>query len=121
MNYENMEIKADGVVLPAPISFELNLEDLDADSERDVVTGILGRNRIRSDVYKISLAYGLDDVVSIKKVLEAISKETFSVELFDIKSGQRKIKTMYAGPKSMQYVCNNGLWIKSLKFNLVEV
>lgn len=121
MNYENIKIKADGVVLPAPINLDINLEDLDADSERDVASGVLGRNRIRSDVYKVSLTYGIDDVENVKKVLEATSKETFPVELFDVKTCTRKTKTMYAGAKSMQYICNNGVWIKGLKFSLIEV
>lgn len=121
MNYENIKIKANGVILPAPISIELNMEDLDADSERDVKNGILDRNRIRSDVFKLSLTYGLNDMNSVSTVLKAIAVPTFDVELYDIKSGTRTIKKMYAGPKAMQFICNNGVWIKGLKFNLTEV
>lgn len=121
MNYESIMIKANGVVLPAPISIDYSLEDLDADSERDVSTGRLSRNRIRSDVFKLSLAYGLEDMVSVSAVLKAVSPETFSVELYDIKNNKRVIKTMYAGPKSMQMICDDGVWIKGLKFNLTEV
>lgn len=121
MNYENIKIKANGVVLPAPISMELNLEDLDADSERDVHRGILDRNRIRSDVFKLSLSYGLNDMANVATVLKAISPAIFDVELYDVKSGTRTTKKMYAGPKSMQFICNEGVWIKGLKFNLTEV
>ena len=121
MNYEDIMIKANGVVLPAPISIDYSLEDLDADSERDVNTGRLSRNRIRSDVFKLSVTYAMDDVATVSKVLKAISPATFSVELYDLKSGNRVVKTMYAGPKSMQMICNNGVWVKGLKFNLTEV
>lgn len=121
MNYKDIVIKANGVVLPAPISLEYSLEDLDADSERDVNTGRLNRNRIRSDVFKLSLTYGMDDMATVSKVLKAISPPTFSVELYDIKNGNRVVKTMYAGPKSMKMICINGVWGKGFKFNLTEV
>lgn len=121
MNYDTIEIKVNGVVLPSPIDFSYNLEDLDADSQRDVQSGILDRNRIRSDVFKISLTYGINDMDTVSKVLKAISPPTFVVELFDIKNNNRTTKTMYAGPKTAQMVCNNGVWIKGLKFNLTEV
>lgn len=121
MNYNDIEIKVNGVVLPAPIEYSYNLEDLDADSQRDVKSGVLDRNRIRSDVFKISLTYGINDMDTVSKVLKAISPSTFAVELFDIKNNIRATKNMYAGPKTAQMVCNNGVWIKGLKFNLTEV
>lgn len=121
MNYQNIEIKVNGEVLPAPVDLEYSLEDLDADSERDVKNGTLDRNRIRSDVFKLSLTYGLDDIDTLSKVLKIISPATFPVELFDIKNNKRVTKTMYAGPKSTKMICNNGVWLKGTKFNLTEV
>lgn len=121
MEYKNIEIKANGVILPPPVSIDLNLEDIDADSERDVKSAILDRNRIRSDVHKLSLAYGLNDLDTVSTVLQAISSATFEVELFDIKANERVTKKMYAGPKSMQFVYANQVWVKALKFNLIEV
>lgn len=121
MNYENVKIIVNGVELPPAVSFDYGLEDMDADSERDVNSGVLYRNRIRSDMLKISVAYAVNDTTSISNVLKAISPATFSVEVYDFKEGKRITKTMYAGPKSFQPVCLNGVWVKSLKFNLVEV
>lgn len=121
MNYGDIKIKVNGALLPAPVSLEYSLEDLDADSERDVNTGRLNRNRIRSDVFKLSLTYGMDDMVTVSKVLKTISPSTFNVELYDIKNGNRVLKTMYAGPKSIKMICSNGVWVKGLKFNLTEV
>lgn len=120
-NYENIKLKIDGVELPAPVQIDYNLEDLDADSERDTRNAVLDRNRIRSDIYKISLAYALDDVETVSEVLNMICHETFDVEIFDIITLKRKTVKMYAGPKSMQFVLAGNVWIKSLKFNLVEV
>lgn len=117
----NTDVKVNGVVLPAPISIDYNYEDLDADSLRDVNSGKLDRNRIRADVLKVTLTYGVDDINSVSQVLQAISPATFSVELLDLKTGARVLKTMYAGAKSMQMVKYKNVWIKSMKFNLVEV
>lgn len=121
MNYNDIEIKVNGVILPAPIDFSYNLEDLDADSQRDVKNGVLDRNRIRPDVFKLSLTYGVNDTATVSAVLKAISPATFKVELFDIKNNLRTTKTMYAGPKTVQMICNNKVWMKGLKFNLTEV
>ena len=121
MDFETLKIVVNGVELPAPISIDYNLEDLDADSARDAKSAELSRNRIRADVMKVSLIYGIDDTATVSHVLKAISSETFSVELFDVKENKRTTKKMYAGPKSMQLVLYKGVWIKGLKFNLVEV
>ena len=121
MSYSDIKIKINGADIPAPISLDYSLEDLDADSERDVSRGILDRNRIRSDVFKLSLTYAMNDLAQTSLLLKTISPATFSVELFDVKNNNRATKTMYAGSKTMQMICNKGVWIKGLKFNLTEV
>ena len=121
MNYDNIKIKVNGVILPPPVKLDYSLEDLDADSERDVNTGTLDRNRIRSDILKVSLSYSMNDVSTVSSVLKTISPATFTVEIFDIKNNSSTKKTMYAGPKSFQVLCIDGVWIKALKFNLMEV
>ena len=63
----------------------------------------------------------MDDMATVSKVLKTISPSTFDVELYDIKNGNRVLKTMYAGPKSIKMICSNGVWVKGLKFNLTEV
>lgn len=121
LNYENMKIKINGVELPAPVQMDYNLEDLDVDSERDVKSAVLDRNRARAELYKIPLAYALNDVETVSTVLNMIHPETFDVEIFDIMTLKRKTIKMYAGPKSMQFVLCDNIWVKALKFNLVEV
>ena len=95
MGFETLKIVVNGVELPAPISIDYNLEDLDADSARDAKSAELSRNRIRADVTKVSLIYGMDDTETVSNVLKAISPETFSVELFDVKENKRATKTIY--------------------------
>lgn len=121
MNYNDVKIKINGEDLPAPIEMDYNLEDLDVDSVRDVSSAIMNRNRIRSDTYKIPLAYGMDDVETVSKVLNMVHPETFDVEIFDIMTLKRKTLRMYAGPKSVKFVLSSNVWVKTLKFNLVEV
>lgn len=116
-----MKIKIDGVELPAPVSIDYNYEDLDVESDRDTRNGILSRNVLRSNMLKISITYGIEDAETISNVIQAITPNTFNVEVFDVSTNSRKTKTMYAGSKSMQMIMNNGVWIKCLKFNLVEV
>lgn len=120
MNYANLKIKINGVELPAPVDMDYNLEDIDIDSERDVSSAIMDRNRARADVYKIPLAYAIDDMETVSKVLNMVHPETFQVEIFDIMTLKRRTITMYAGPKSMRFICSNNVWVKSLRFNLVE-
>lgn len=119
--YNDLKIIVNGVELPAPVSIEVNLEDLDSDSFRDTKYAKMHRNRLRSSVSKISLSYSIDDVEKMSAVLNAIDPETFSVTVFDLKQMKRVTKTMYAGPKSYGYIMNSCVWVKAMKFNLVEV
>ena len=117
----DQSIKIKGTAIPVPVNIDVSLEDIDADSQRDVSSATLNRNRIRSDVVKISLTYSLNDIDEVSAFLNLISGETFSVEYFDIKSKSRKTTTMYAGPKTYQHIFLNGEWIRGLKVNLTEV
>lgn len=120
MNYENIQIKVGGVLLPPPISLDYSYEDIDVDSQRNTKDAVMNRNVLRENVLKISLVYAIDDVESVSTVMKAITPKNFEVEFFDILSNSKKIKKMYAGPKTMQILCLNGIWVKSFKFNLTE-
>ena len=119
--YENIKLKINGEELPSPIQMDYELSDLDKDSQRDIQTLRMHRNRGLADVIIISLVYGLNDLSTISKVLKAIEPENFEVELHDLKENERVTKTMYASSKTAQFVVSNGVWIKGLKFKLVEV
>lgn len=121
MKYDYIKIKIEGITLPTPIDIEYSLEDLDADSDRDVISGVLDRNRIRSDMLKISISYSVNDTSSISTILKLISKEIFKVELFDFKEGKRVEKNMYSSSKTFQPLLVENVWIKGLKFKLIEV
>lgn len=119
--YSDLKIIVNGAELPAPVSMEVNLEDLDSDSFRDTKYAKMHRNRLRSNINKISLSYNIDDVEKMSAVLNAIDPETFNVTVFDLKQRKRVTKTMYAGSKSYGYIMSDQVWVKAMKFNLVEV
>ena len=55
MEYNDIKILIEGVELPAPSTMDIEYEDLDADSIRSISDGVLERNRIRSNVQKVTL------------------------------------------------------------------
>lgn len=117
----DLTIKVNGTFIPTPVDIDYGLEDLDADSSRDVTTGKLDRNRIRKDVVKLNLVYGIDKLSDISLLLNTISGENFTVEYFDLIENGRIEKVMYAGPKSFRVIKAGGVWIKGFKVNFTEV
>ena len=50
---DEAKIKINGTLIPTPSEISVEINDLDSDSVRPVSTGILRRNRIRSNMLKI--------------------------------------------------------------------
>lgn len=122
MEYNDIKILIEGVELPAPSTMDIEYEDLDADSIRSISDGVLERNRIRSNVQKVTLSYLLKDLTDIKTVYEMVGPATFNVELRDDTQGKRVTKEMYAGPKKHSYVrTQSGIKGQAIKFSLIEV
>lgn len=120
-NDRDLTIKVNDVLIPTPVDIEYQLEDLDADSTRDISSGKLDRNCIRKDLVKISLSYGIDKLSDISLLLNTISHETFKVEYFDLKENERISKVMYAGSKTFRLIRVGGVYIKGFKVNFIEV
>lgn len=123
MDYQNIKIIANGMELPAPTSIESELSDLDADTTiRSVTTGTLRRNVIRSDVLKMTLKYGMQEIAQVQKILACLPAPNFSATLFDMKSGKREVKTMYVGNRKFTYkVAGSVVMVDGLSFSLIEV
>ena len=47
---DEAKIKVNGVLLPTPSDISVEIQDLDGDSVRPIATGVLRRNRIRSNI-----------------------------------------------------------------------
>ena len=114
-------VVVNGVALPAPVTLDYSLEDIDKDSNRDVSNAKMRRNRIRSDVVKLSFTYTVNSLEEVTTVLNAIKSKTFDVEFYDYKEGKRVTKEMYAGAKTFRPIAVSGNWIQGFKFNLTEV
>ena len=111
---DEAKIKANGVLLPTPSDISVEIQDLDGDSVRPIATGVLRRNRIRSNMLKTFV-----DVVSI---LNAVTPTEFNVELYIPDHGIRGTKKMYAGNKKYNYIrTKTGLKVQSFSFALIEV
>ena len=52
-------IKVNGVALSTPSDIKVEIQDLDGESVRPVATGVLRRNRIRSNMLKVTLTWNM--------------------------------------------------------------
>lgn len=112
--------KVNGVVMPTPKQFKVNISDLDGDTNRNA-NGDLFRDRIATK-RKIEIEYPPLTPSDISKVLKAIAPVFVTVEFPDPQEGTTLTKQMYAGDKSAPvYSCTNGVvkW-EGLTFNLIE-
>lgn len=115
-------IKVNGVALPTPSDIKVEIQDLDGESVRPIATGVLRRNRIRSNMLKVTLTWNLNTFPDILNILTLIAPSEFIAELYIPDHGIRGTKKMYAGNKSYNYInTKKGLKAKSFSFALIEV
>ena len=116
-------IKINGVALPIPSEYKVSFSDLDSDQwKRYVTTGVMRRKRIRGNLLKVSIMYNLSEMVDTMAILDAISPETYTAELYLPNEGIRKTLTMYSNNKGFNYIRAGGeLKAQSLTFDLTEV
>lgn len=108
----------DGVVLPAPMVYSVEYNDLDSDDTGRSEDGMLHRTRVRSRVAKIKVGWEQLTTENLELILNAIEPDSFSVVYY---FGTTKTATMYAGNQSCALRRVNGgkaLW--NLSFNLIE-
>ena len=105
---------------PTPTKFEIELSDIDSEGTGRGETGEMDRERVRADVYKVSVAFtniSSDDVSNIK---EAISGEEFEVTLFD---GSYVTIRAYSGNRTLSLKSvddmSNAFW--DMSFSLTEM
>ena len=83
---------------PTPSSIGCTLHDLDKDAYTDL-QGYTHRNRIRHDVYDITLGYNVLSDNDRAFILNALSPVWVYVELIDKKTLQKSVHKMYASDK----------------------
>lgn len=112
-------IKINGVKMPTPKSFKVDIEDLDGETERNAL-GDLVRDRITVK-RKLSLEYGLLSMEEISMILKATSDIEFLCEYPDCMEGTFLTKRFYVGNRSAPYYSNvTGKW-QGLTMNFVEL
>jgi len=113
-------ITIDGVDLPAPSSMSIPMSDLDSPDTTRNELGILQRDRIRSNVYKVEFSWNVLTNSEVSTILNAIEPDKFTVT-FPTPYGN-VTKEMYCGDRKLEAVLyrngNNPLW--SLSFNVIE-
>ena len=109
-----------GVLMPSPRTYAVTVSDLDsADSGRGE-TGIMYRNRIRANVYKIQATFRVTRA-ELNKIMDAIKEASFSVRFSDPYTLSLKTCTMYAGDRHSTMLLNSDkanetLWDFSVNF-----
>ena len=112
--------KVNGVAMPTPKSFTVNISDLDGETNRNA-NGDLIRDRIATK-RKIEIEYQPLDSEEVSLILKAISPVFINVEYPDPQEGKVISKVMYAGDKTIPMYCiisGQPKW-NGLKFNLIE-
>ena len=112
--------KVNGVAMPTPKTFNINISDLDGETNRNA-NGDLIRDRIATK-RKIEIEYQPLDSEEVSLILKSISPVFISVEYPDPQEGKVITKVMYAGDKTIpMYSIIKGVpkW-NGLKFNLIE-
>lgn len=111
-------LSIDGVSLPAPMSYSVEYNDLDAPDTGRSEDGMLHRVRVRHDVAKIKLSWEQLTTETADIILNAIAPDSFEVTYY---FGVQKTATMYAGNRSCELRrINNGQAKWNISFDLVE-
>lgn len=113
-------LKINGVKMPTPSSFSVDIQDIDGESER-VASGDLFRERVAVK-RKLSIEYPPLSMEESSKVLKSVSDVFFSVEYPDPMAGEFVTKTFYVGDRSIAVLSfiNGELKWDGLKFNFIE-
>lgn len=116
-------ININGVDLPTPTKYEFEFSDLDSEKTGRDLNYKMIRHRKRANVYSFPLSWeniGLDD---LRLIFNAISPPMFNVTFFDLVSGNRVTKRMYAGNRQVKASVIKGDLsnaVCSISFNLIE-
>lgn len=108
----------DGVALPAPNEYKVQLSDLDSSDTGRTEDGVMMRNRVREGIAKISVSWAALSTADCAKILNAVKPESFTVAYF---FGDMRTARMYAGDRSADLIAareGKGVWDVTL--NLIE-
>lgn len=116
----NIYLKFDGVNLPFPDSYSLDLTDVESESSGQTEAGTTQRDIVRSGVVNISVSFSVS--AEWLKILTYYSKQgKISTAYFDTQDLELKTTSMYITDYKVKLAhdtSKKGLW--SVSFNLKE-
>ena len=108
----------DGVALPAPNEYKVQLSDLDSSDTGRTEDGVMIRNRVRDGVAKISVSWAALSTAECARVLSAVAPESFNVAYF---FGKVRTAKMYAGDRVADLrAAREGQGVWEVEVNLIE-
>jgi hypothetical protein len=119
-------LSIDGVAMPTPSKFNITYNDLDSEETGRSLDGNLHRDVIGVNFRTIDLEWKTMERGDLKRLLNALSKETFEVSYYDPINDSMTTKTMYAGNRKVDmynYVLgkNGGpIWL-DISVSLIQV
>ena len=84
----------DGENLPLPNSYEVNLEDKEADSGGETEAGTIQRDVVRAGVVEISVSFSVTQTW-LKKLTEYKQQESITIRYFDPETATQVQTQMY--------------------------
>ena len=84
----------DGENLPLPDSYEVELEDVEADSGGETEAGTTQRDVVRHGVARIPVSFSVT-AKWLKKLAVYAKKDKISVQYFDAETAELKLAEMY--------------------------
>ena len=111
----------DGENLPLPDSYEVELEDVEADSGGETEAGTTQRDVVRHGVVQIPVSFSVT-VKWLKKLAGYAKMDKISVQYFDVETAELKLAEMYVTgykAKLKKDTSYKGLW--TVSFTLKEM
>ena len=111
----------DGENLPLPDSYEVELEDVEADSGGETEAGTTQRDVVRHGVARIPVSFSVT-AKWLKKLAGYAKKDKISVQYFDVETAELKLAEMYVTgykEKLKKDTSYKGLW--TVSFTLKEM
>jgi hypothetical protein len=121
VSWNELKLVIDGKEMPAPTDFEVEMNDYDGDSVRNVADGVLSRIPIRLGVKKFSLKYSMLDMETVSTVLKMLHAPKVAVQYLNPETLKRETGYMYCNKKTFGLVCvGTNTWTKALSLAIVE-
>lgn len=111
-------LKIDGQAMPVPVSYKVQLSDLDSSGTGRTEDGVMIRERVRGGVAKISVSWAALSTPDCAKVLAATAPQEMGVEYF---FGTMRSARMYAGDRTADLrAAREGQGVWDVELNLIE-